>query len=191
MKAIFGLGNPGKKYALTRHNAGFLALDKIKKAYAFPEFKFEKKFRAEISQSSPEGEEFIPDKKKKSKIILIKPQTFMNQSGLSIRAILDFYKIPPDDILIIHDDLDIELGKYKISANSRSAGHNGVQNIIESLGTQKFKRIRIGIAKPPEEKKTCIFSAHGYVLEKFSKKELDLLEEVFKNAIEEIKKMET
>lgn len=177
MLLIIGLGNPGKKYIKTRHNAGFMALDKLQKSWDFPDFKMEKKFNAEIS--------------KNSKIILVKPQTFMNDSGASIRAFLDFYKLTSDDILVIHDDLDISLGKYKIAQDSRSAGHNGVQNIIDALGTQKFRRLRIGIAKPPEEKKSCPISGHDYVLGKFSSKEIKVVEKVLEEVLEEIKKIAT
>jgi PTH1 family peptidyl-tRNA hydrolase len=115
----------------------------------------------------------------------------MNDSGRATRALLDFHKLIPDNILVIHDDLDIELGKYKIAQDSRSAGHNGVQNIIDALGTQKFRRIRIGIAKPPEEKDVCQINAHDYVLQKFSSEELEVLEKVLEEISEEIKKIVT
>lgn len=179
MILIVGLGNPGKKYDLTRHNAGFFMIDKLKEKYGFPDLKLEKKFKAEISKGEISGKD----------IILVKPQTFMNESGAAVRTVLDFYKLTPDNIMVIHDDLDIELGKYKIADDSRSAGHNGVRDIIEKLGTQRFRRIRVGISKPAEEKAACPLSGHDYVLGKFSPEELETLEKVSKEVLEETEKL--
>jgi peptidyl-tRNA hydrolase, PTH1 family len=175
---IVGLGNPGEKYEKTRHNAGFLALDKLRKKYSFPEFEFSKKFNSEISKGS------ICQKN----VFLIKPQTFMNESGTAVRAFLNFHKLSVEDILVIHDDLDIIFGEIRLAFDSRSAGHNGVQNIIDQLGTQKFKRIRIGIGKPPSEKVACYLSAHDYVLEKFFPEELNALESMTERIVEEVEK---
>lgn len=184
MKILIGLGNPGKEYALTRHNAGFFMLDKTKEAWGFPDFKFEKKFNAEIS----EGQSSIGNLK--SKIILVKPQTFMNLSGQTVRTMVEFYKLAPDDILVIHDDLDIELGRFKIATDSRSAGHNGVQNIIDNLGTQKFKRIRVGISQTAEERAACpLLTRHDFVLGKFTAKEIEKMEKVFAEILPEIEKL--
>jgi peptidyl-tRNA hydrolase, PTH1 family len=179
MKVIIGLGNPGEKYENTRHNAGFMFLDFLKKYWDFPEFEFNKKFNAEISTGN------IRD----VKTILAKPQTFMNLSGTSAQTILDFYKLSPADIIVIHDDLDIETGKYKVAADSSSAGHNGVENIIEKLGTQKFKRIRIGTGKTLEEKESCLTDAHEYVLQNFSKEKKETIEKLFPEIEAEIKKL--
>jgi peptidyl-tRNA hydrolase, PTH1 family len=176
MKIIFGLGNPGGKFAKTRHNAGFLALDKIREKFDFPQFQFEKKFNAEVSQKT------IGDEK----IILVKPWTFMNLSGESVRAVLDFWKASEEDILVIHDDIDIELGKVKSAVDSSSAGHNGVQNIFDILGTQKISRKRIGISKTPEEKEACHIETHNYVLGKFSEEELEKLKEAEEKILEEM-----
>ena len=181
MKIIIGLGNPEKEYSNTRHNAGFFVLDKIKDAWDFPDFAFEKKFNAEISEGHSKF------KIQNSKLLLIKPQTFMNLSGDAARSILDFYKLTPDDILVIHDDLDIELGKFKLATDSRSAGHNGVQSIIDNLGTQKFKRIRLGIAQASEEKSACpLATQHDFVLGKFSANELESLEKIAAEILEEL-----
>ncbi len=171
MKLIIGLGNPTKQYEDTRHNAGFIILDEIQKSLGFPEFKPNEKFKAEISENSIRGE----------KTILAKPQTFMNLSGQSAAAIANFYKIEIENITIIHDDLDIELGAIKISEDSQAAGHNGVQSIFDTLGTQKIKRIRIGIegaAKKLERQ----MSGSDFVLQKFETEEL----EIVKNLAEEI-----
>ena len=135
MKLIIGLGNPGEKYKTTRHNIGFMAVNRIAKNFSFPDFMLQKKFNAEISEGIINGD----------KIILAKPQTFMNESGKAVRSIADYYKIGPADIVVIHDDLDIGLGKYKIARDRTSAGHKGVQSIIDMLETKDFTRIRIGI----------------------------------------------
>jgi PTH1 family peptidyl-tRNA hydrolase len=182
---IFALGNPGKRYATTRHNAGFLALDKIRADWNFPDFKDEKKFRVNISEG------ILRNKKGETKIILIKPRTFMNESGKSVQIFLSFYKLPIENIVVIHDDLDIPLGKFKLAEDSRSAGHKGVQNIIDILATQKFTRVRIGIGKRPVETQKEISPPSGkdYVLENFSKKEIELLEKVFEEIENELRRM--
>ena len=176
MQIIIGLGNPEEKFGDTRHNTGFLFVDKIKEKYALPEFEFKKNFQAEIAKGKI-GE---------AEILLVKPQTFMNLSGEAAQAILNFYKITPDNLLVIHDDLDIKLGNYKLATDSSSAGHNGVQNIIDCLGTQKFRRLRIGIGqKAEEDEPACRLEAHDFVLAKFSSEELhtlnSLAEEIIKN----------
>lgn len=179
MKIFIGLGNPGKKFESTRHNAGFLMLDKIQKDWELPDFAPEKKFQAEISRGKVNEED----------IFLIKPQTFMNLSGEIVRSVLDFYKLDADSIVVIHDDIDIPLGKFKIATDSSSAGHNGVQNIIENLGTKKFKRVRIGVGKTEEEKESCPISAHDFVLGKFSSEELETIEKLYPEILEETKKL--
>lgn len=176
MKIIIGLGNPGEKYAETRHNVGFMFLDKLQKEMDFPEFEFNKKFNAEISEkkSTVNGQ--------RSNVILVKPQTFMNLSGESVRSLLDFYKLSPENILVIHDDKDILLGEYRLADDSSSAGHNGVQNIIDQLGTKKFKRIRIGVGVETN------LPADVFVLQKFSEEEKEAVEKVLEGVLEEIKK---
>lgn len=164
MKLIVGLGNPGEKYAKTRHNAGFVLLDEIRKHFNFPEFKLEKKFEAEISEGILKGE----------KTILVKPQAFMNVSGKSVRSILDFYKLSPSDLTIAHDDLDIEIGKWKISEDSRAAGHNGAQSVIDHLGTQAFKRIRLGVEKAGGRSERAE-PGIDFVLKNFTKEEETLI----------------
>jgi len=178
MKLVVGLGNPGKEYENTRHNAGFALIDKFGKSQDFPEFELNKKFNARISKGSVDGQDFL----------LAKPQTFMNLSGETVRAMLDFYKLTPDDILVVHDDIDLPLGKYRIATDSSSAGHNGVQNIIDKLGTQKFKRIRIGIGETKEGILVCRIDAHDFVLQKFSKEESEIIEKISEEILEEIKK---
>jgi len=113
----------------------------------------------------------------------------MNRSGESVRELLAFYKSIPEDIIVIHDDLDIVLGKYRLATDSSSAGHNGVQNIIEQLGTQEFHRIRIGIGEEKENAPVCKIDAHNFVLEKFSSEELEKISEISNIILEEIKKL--
>jgi PTH1 family peptidyl-tRNA hydrolase len=174
MLLIIGLGNPGEKYGNTRHNIGFMFLEKIRKKYDFPDFEFNKKFKTEISEKNING----------GKIILCRPQTFMNLSGEAVRNILNFYKSIPADILVIHDDLDIEIGKYKFAEDSSSAGHNGVQNIIDNLGTQKFRRIRIGIANSDLYSK---ISPENFVLQKFSPEDKETIEKISEEVLKKIK----
>jgi len=171
MKIVVGLGNPGKEYEHTRHNTGFLLVD----AYANVEKKtwnIEKKFRSEICTIN----------KNEQKILLVKPQTFMNNSGIAVRALIDFYKLNLTDLVIIHDEKDFPLGIYKIQTNRSSAGHNGVQSITDHLGTKDFTRVRIGIG--PTTKK--IDRIEDYVMQKFSKVEFKILRTNFKNLIQEI-----
>jgi PTH1 family peptidyl-tRNA hydrolase len=172
MKLIIGLGNPEEKYKNNRHNAGFIILDELKNDWDFPDFEFSQKFNADISEKNKDGD----------KIILIKPQAFMNNSGEAVQKIMSFYKLTPENIIVIHDDLDINFGEYKISTDSGPAGHNGVQDIIDKLGTQNFKRIRIGI-EGEEKRKTRIIPGDVFVLQDFSKEEL----EIVKNLAKEIK----
>ncbi len=179
MKLIIGLGNPGQEYDATRHNIGFMVLDELRIKWNFPVFAFQKKFNAELSREKlPQGD-----------IILVKPQTFMNASGESVKKLLDFYKLTPEDILVIQDDLDISTGSYKIATTSSSAGHNGVQNIIDQLGTREFKRIRVGIGQAKEEALVCRVDAHDFVLGKFSKEETEKIKSIESSILEEIEKI--
>jgi PTH1 family peptidyl-tRNA hydrolase len=166
MKIIVGLGNPGPEYQETRHSVGFMALDRIASEYQFDKFHLEKKFEAEISEGNI----------KQEKCLLVKPQTFMNRSGESVQKILNFYKQDIKNLIVIHDDLDISLGELKIAFDRNSAGHKGVQSIIDSLGSKEFKRIRIGIKvedqKVPTEK---------FVLERFGKAEEEKINTILNN----------
>lgn len=133
---IVGLGNPGTKYAKTPHNAGFIAIDTIVKNLApTATFSENKKLHAMISGVNYNDQ----------KIILAKPTTFMNESGIAVRALLDYYKLPLEDLIILHDEADLPLGTFRESTDRGAAGHNGIKSIIQHLGTKNFKRIRIGI----------------------------------------------
>lgn len=155
---IVGLGNIGKEYECTHHNIGFMALDEVAKANNL-EFKLEKKHQAFVAEYIYKGE----------KHLLVKPTTYMNNSGISVRSIIDYYKKTNEDVLIIYDDLDLPLGQIRIRKNGSAGGHNGIKSIIAHLNTQEFSRVRIGIKKEKE------MDTINYVLSKFSKKELDVL----------------
>ena len=183
MKLIIGLGNPGEQYEKTRHNAGFLAIDKIADNFQFPSFEFHRTFNAEISQDMIDSE----------KVILAKPQTFMNNSGVTVKAMLDYYETGPEDVIVIHDDLDITIGKYKISKNRGSAGHRGVQSIMSYLGTEDFTRIRIGVgidykglAVLFEEEDRKKIPIEKFVLQRFSAEGMIEIEKVIEEVASNI-----
>lgn len=160
MKLIVGLGNPGKEYENTRHNIGFQTIDK-----------FAQKLGVSITKSKYNGfyAETLIDGEK---VILLKPQSYINLSGEVIRKFVDFYKIPVSDILIIHDDLDLAVGTYKIKQKGSSGGHNGLKNIELHLGTQEYKRIKIGISN------NKMIDTKDYVLGRLSKEEIKELESI-------------
>lgn len=136
MYLIVGLGNPEEEYSKTRHNMGFNVINEIANEYKIKICK--KKFKGLYENAIIEG----------NKVILVKPQTYMNLSGECVKEIAEFYKIPKENILIIYDDMDIEAGKIKIRKKGSSGGHNGIKSIIKNLGTEEFPRIRIGIGRP-------------------------------------------
>lgn len=156
IKLIIGLGNPGEEYENTRHNIGFIILDKMAEMFN-GRFSINKKFSAMTCETKIDGK----------KVILAKPQTFMNSSGKSVLAIKNFYRLKPENIIVAHDDKDIPSGEYKIQSNRSSAGHNGVQSIIDCFGTKNFSRLRIGI-KPRKD----VADTSKFVLGKISKNEL-------------------
>ena len=161
MKLIIGLGNPGKKYEKTRHNCGFMAID----FYAAKNnLEFKNKFEGLFSETTINNE----------KIIFLKPQTFMNLSGNCVSKFVNYYHINIEDILIIYDDVDFEVGTFKIKRNGSAGGHNGIKNIIECLNTEEIKRIRIGISKNS-------IPLIDYVLQKFSKEDYDKVSSILPN----------
>jgi PTH1 family peptidyl-tRNA hydrolase len=174
MIVVLGLGNPGKKFEKTWHNLGFLVLDKIAKEYFFPTFKFEKKFLAEISRGKIE----------KKEIVLAKPKTFVNLSGKSAKKLVSYLKLKMENFFVVHDDLDIPFGKIKIAKGRGSAGHKGIQSIIDELKTKDFVRFRIGIKPRNNWTKN---KKEDFVLQKFSKKEEKILKKVIKKTSQAIK----
>lgn len=167
---ILGLGNPGEKFQNTRHNVGFAAIDKIAANFQFPIFNFKSSSNAEISQGEIAGE----------KVILAKPQTFMNESGKAVKKIMANQKL---ELAVIHDDIDLELGQIKIVKNRGSAGHKGVESIIKELGNKDFIRIRIGIKNGAEKE------AIDVVLEKFSSQEKEVLKKVLEKSCSAIESL--
>lgn len=137
MKLIVGLGNPGKEYVKTRHNLGFLSVDAFAK-HEGAVWKSDTKRHAEIATATIE----------KTKVVLAKPDTYMNRSGQAVQAIASYYRIPEKNILIIHDDMDLEEGRTQFKAGGNAAGHNGIKDIQETLKTKSLERLRIGIGRP-------------------------------------------
>ncbi len=140
MLIIIGLGNPIPRYQGTRHNFGQAAISYFQKIKNFPEFKLKRKFESLISEGNIE----------KEKIILALPQTFMNESGRAVKKLIENCKLKIENLLVIHDDLDLPLGKIRIRKNGSAAGHKGVESIIDNLGTDNFIRFRLGISRPTQ-----------------------------------------
>ena len=155
MKLIVGLGNPGLKYENTRHNCGFMAIDFYAGKH---DLSFKSKFNGLYSKQIINNET----------VIVLKPQTFMNLSGECVREFVNYFDIDLDDVLIIHDDVDFEIGTFKVKVKGSSGGHNGMKNILENLKVESINRIRVGISKNN-------IPLIDYVLQKFSKEDLDKL----------------
>lgn len=167
MKLVFGLGNPGKEYVNTRHNVGFIILDDY-----LGDVKWSKKFNGLYVEKNINDEKYI----------FVKPQSYMNLSGGVVKSFVNYYKVPIKDIIVIHDDLDLPIGKLRVKIDSSAGGHNGIKDIISALNTQSFARIKIGISNDK------MMDTKDYVLGHFSKNDIDLIKqtehEVF-NLIEE------
>ncbi|WP_297406219.1 aminoacyl-tRNA hydrolase [uncultured Cetobacterium sp.] len=170
MKLIVGLGNPGNEYKNTRHNVGFDIVDKFSQDENFPPFK--EKFQALITEKTINGE----------KVILLKPQTYMNLSGNSIIQVIKFYKIDSEnEMLVIYDDMDLPLGKLRFKINGSAGGHNGIKSIISHVG-QNFLRVKCGIGKAMSRQENI-----NFVLGRFTKDEIDLVDPMFENAVSIVK----
>ena len=167
MYLIAGLGNPTREYEKTRHNVGFSVIDVLADKYNIDVS--DCKHKALCGRGVIEGE----------KVLLVKPQTFMNLSGESIREAVDYYKIDPEDIIVIYDDISLDPGQLRIRLKGSAGGHNGIKNIIAYLGTQEFPRIKVGVgAKPPK------MDLADYVLSRFGAEEQKLMDEAFGEAAE-------
>ncbi len=166
MYIIVGLGNPGPKYAHTRHNAGFDSIDRLAARYGI---RIEtEKFRALTGTGVIEGQ----------KVLLLKPLTFMNLSGESVRAACDFYKIDPEEgLIVLYDDISLAPGQLRIRGKGSAGGHNGIKNIISQLGTQEFLRVKIGVGAKPAD-----WDLVDYVLSRFSKEEQPEMDDAFDRA---------
>ena len=167
MYIIAGLGNPTKEYDKTRHNVGFAVIDRLADRYGIDVS--ERKHKALCGRGAIEGQ----------KVLLLKPQTFMNLSGESVRAAADFYKIDHEHIIVMYDDIDLDVGKLRVRAKGSAGGHNGIKNIIAHLGTQEFPRVRIGVGAKPDR-----MDLADYVLGRFPQVEQSVMEDAFKEAAE-------
>ena len=177
---LIGLGNPGKKYSKSRHNIGFLILQKLSKKYN-SNFLLKDKLKSSCSEFKINGSTYR----------LFLPNTFMNNSGEAVKAILDWYKISVDQILIIVDDKDLPLGKIRFRKKGSSGGHNGLKSIIEKLRTNNFSRIKIGIGSPPLIEGRKNFNTISHVLGNISQEEKSILDKVYKRVIESIEQLNT
>ncbi|MGN0395873.1 MAG: aminoacyl-tRNA hydrolase [Coprococcus sp.] len=169
MKIIVGLGNPGVKYAGTRHNIGFSVIDEMAEKYNIS--LSEKKHKAVLGKGIIEGE----------KVILAMPQTFMNLSGESVRELVDYYKCEPSDVIVIYDDIDLDVGRLRIREKGSAGGHNGMKNIILHIGSQEFARVRVGVGEKPKN-----MDLADYVLSRFNKEDLPVIRESCTKACEAV-----
>lgn len=173
MKLIVGLGNPEDRYAGTRHNLGFVTVDEFRRKINAPDWTLDKKFQAELSKPVPE-------------LLLARPQTYMNMSGLAVFRIASFFKIKLEDIVIVHDELDLLLGQVRIRKGGSGGGHHGVESVIDRLGTDQFLRVRLGIGNLRShagEAKRVSFNAERFVLEQFDKNENHDVTKMIKRAV--------
>ncbi len=164
MKLIVGLGNPGTKYENTRHNAGFMVMDALSRKLETPIDR--KKFEGVYAKTRYRGED----------IILLKPETYMNNSGFSIRACMDFFKIAPEDLIVIYDDMDTDVGSIRLREKGSAGGHNGMKSIISCVMTDTFDRIRVGIGRNRQ------MNIADYVLSRFKPEEIEPLNEAIDHA---------
>lgn len=167
VKIIAGLGNPGKEYALTRHNAGFCVLDLM--ALEFDTIIKKKNFDCK----------YLKTKHKDQKVFFVKPQSFMNKSGFALYRFASFYKIPLEDIIVIHDDIDLEFAEIQIVKSRGHGGHNGIRSIIDAFGRKDFIRVRIGVGSPEFKDDTA-----DYVLSQFNTDELKKFEKCINKAFD-------
>ncbi len=167
VKIIVGLGNPGRQYATTRHNLGFMVVDEIGRRFASSVSEQRKRFRAELTSVTIDGE----------KIVLVKPQTYMNLSGLSVREAAHWYKVHPSQLLVVADDIDLPFGTLRMRASGSSGGHNGFKSVFAELGTQEVPRLRIGVGRGHGE-------AISQVLSRFSAAEERILPEIIRAAVD-------
>ena len=168
MKLIVGLGNPGKDYENTRHNVGFMVMDRLSDV-----------MNVSISTTKFKGE-YVKFKYHGEDVILLKPMTYMNNSGESVRQVMDYFKIDVEDLLVVYDDMDMPVGKLRLRQSGSAGGHNGIKNIILHTGSQNFNRIRVGIDKHPRIKVV------DYVLGRFQKDEQPLIDQGVEDAVKAI-----
>lgn len=171
VRLIVGLGNPGRHYARTRHNAGFITVDRLAERWKAA-WRVEKKFAARIAVSDQDG----------SRLLLCEPETFMNASGEAVGAVSAYYKVPVAGLLVVVDDADLPVGEIRLRARGSSGGHHGLESIEQHLGTREFARLRIGIGRG----QTAVREITGHVLTDFSRAESELMEKVWARACDQI-----
>jgi PTH1 family peptidyl-tRNA hydrolase len=162
MKLIVGLGNPEQKYDATRHNSGFMVLDEIIKNNKFMPFRLENQFQSLVTQTGGVGE---------NRVTFSKPQTYMNNSGRSVKKMINYYKIGTDDLMVICDDIDLPLGTIRTRLEGSSGGHKGLQSIIDEIGDNRIIRIRVGVGSNKESG----IPSENYVLQKFPAQEMEIV----------------
>jgi len=174
MLMIVGLGNPGAKYSETRHNVGFMMLDQLadETGVSFRDSKWEA--------------QLVKTRLCSKEVLLVKPMTFMNLSGKSVRGIASYFQVAPEEIVVIHDDLDLEAGRLKMVYDRGAGGHNGIKSIIEHLGTREFVRFRVGIGRPPGQVPPASF-----VLSRFEEAELEKIKQVFSDVVKGLELIRT
>ncbi len=173
MKLIVGLGNPGEKYQKVRHNLGFEVLDELVKKLNLVDWSMEDKFKAEIIRAQ--------------ELILVKPQTYMNNSGMAVVKLVEYFKVDPSELIVIHDELDLPFGKIKVRLGGAAAGHHGVESITAALGTDKFIRVRLGIGNlktQSSEHKHAHVDTNKFVLEPFTGGEKSKVKHMLKQAVQ-------
>lgn len=189
MKLIVGLGNPGEKYEKTRHNLGFMIAEHFLKDFQSAKntsWENSAKFKADLSQIEWQRRSAGSGQASLEKVILAKPQTYMNNSGMAVQLLASFFKLPPSDIWIVHDDIDLPLGSLKIRFGGASAGHHGAESIMEHLGTDKFWRFRMGIGNGNsklESGSLKIKNVEDYVLGDFIGQERGKLKDLIKRGV--------
>ena len=171
MKIFVGLGNPGAEYSKTKHNVGFMLADKL--AENLNAENFREKFNALVAETFFDGE----------KILIVKPQTFMNLSGESVAPFMNFYKVPAENLIVAHDDMDLPVGMIRLRPKGSGGGHHGIESIIQNLGGEKnFPRVRIGIGRPPEN-----WSVNNHVLSPFNSDDAEKISDAIENLIPAVK----
>lgn len=168
MHVVVGLGNPGKRYANTRHNVGFMVIDMLAESPHADNFR--DRFQAEVAELNEDGE----------KILLVKPQTFMNLSGQSVRQVVDFYQVDMDHLLVVCDDINLPLGKLRFRAKGTHGGHNGLRDIQNHLGTTEYPRLRVGVGEPAED------DTVDHVLGRFRSSEREIMSETLQVAVQAV-----
>jgi peptidyl-tRNA hydrolase, PTH1 family len=170
MKIVVGLGNPGSKYVGTRHNVGFEVLERLARQHSASSVWT--KFESELCDIQIDPE----------RLLLLAPQTYMNLSGRAVRGAADFYKVPPQDVLVVCDDINLETGRLRLRGSGTAGGQKGLRNIIEHLGTEEFPRLRIGVGRPPGR-----MDAAAYVLQRFPSEDREIIDVAVAEAAEGVR----